>query len=119
MPEAAVLFAPDTLAEVGVVIPGPGGTRMTGRIDRLVVGAGEVLVVDIKTDRVPADDPGSVPAGYLAQLGAYQAAIAAAWPDRPVAGALLWTARPALMRINPELTASAFRASLGNYAPAY
>ncbi len=102
MPEAAALFKPGTLAEVGVVIAGPGGTRMTGRIDRLAVGTTEVLIVDIKTDRMPPAAPEAVPAGYLAQLGAYRSAIAAAWPGRSIATALLWTARPELMRVNPE-----------------
>jgi ATP-dependent helicase/nuclease subunit A len=117
MPEAAALFGPQALAEVAVVTPGPAGTRMTGRIDRLVLGADEALIVDIKTDRVPAASPEAVPAGYLAQLGAYAAAISAAWPGRAVATALLWTARPVLMRINPRLTQTAFRASLSAYAP--
>jgi ATP-dependent helicase/nuclease subunit A len=117
MPEAAALFGPGTLAEVGVVMPGPEGTRMTGRIDRLVVHPAEVLIVDIKTDRVPPAGPEAVPAGYVAQLGAYRAAIAAAWPDRAVSTALLWTARPMLMPINHQLTVDAFHASLAGYAP--
>ena len=119
MPEAATIFGPGTLAEVGVVMPGPEGTRMTGRVDRLVIGPAEVLIVDIKTDRVPPPGPEAVPAGYLAQLGAYRTAIAAAWPDRAVAAALLWTARPQLMRINRQLTADAFHASLTACAPVY
>ena len=117
MPEAVAVFGPGALAEVGVVMPGPDGTRMTGRIDRLVIGPAEVLIVDIKTDRVPPAGPEAVPAGYLAQLGAYEAGIAAAWPDRAIATALLWTAGPELMRINPQLTQSAFRASLDGCAP--
>jgi ATP-dependent helicase/nuclease subunit A len=117
MPEAAEIFGPGALAEVGAVMPGPGGTRMTGRIDRLVVRPEAVLIVDIKTDRVPPPGPEAVPAGYLAQLGAYGAAVAGAWPGRAVATALLWTAGPTLMPINPELTERAFRASLTGYAP--
>ena len=119
MPEAPTLFGPGTLAEVGVVMPGPEGTRMTGRVDRLVLGVGEVLIVDIKTDRIPPSGPEAVPVGYLAQLGAYRAAVAAAWPDRAVATALLWTARPALMRINRQLTDDAFHASVSMCAPVH
>ncbi len=117
LPEAAAIFGPQALAEVAVVMPGPGGTRMTGRIDRLVAGEEEALIVDIKTDRVPPARPDAVPMAYLAQLGAYAAAIAAAYPRRAIGTALLWTAGPSVMRINPELTQSAFHDSLSACPP--
>ncbi len=118
MPAATAIFGPDALAEVAVVMPGPGGTRMTGRVDRLVLGEGRALIVDIKTDRVPPPGPEAVPMAYLAQLGAYAAAIEGAFPGRAVETALLWTAGPSLMQVNPWLTQRAFHESLAGASAA-
>jgi ATP-dependent helicase/nuclease subunit A len=54
MPESATVFGPDSLAEISAIIPGLDGRRMTGRIDRLLLGPRKALIVDIKTDRVPS-----------------------------------------------------------------
>ena len=112
--EAATVFGPDSLAEVAAAMPGPGGLRMTGRIDRLVVGPDEILIVDFKTDRAPPATASEVPRGYLAQLGAYRAAVSAAFPGRPVAAALLWTAGPRLMRLDHRLIELAFREGMAD-----
>ena len=109
MPGAELIFGPDSLAEVAAAIPGPDGVRMTGRIDRLVVGSDNVLVIDFKTDRALPASAAEVPRGYLAQLGAYCTAVAAAFPGRRVEPALLWTAKPTLMRFDSGLVDLAFR----------
>jgi ATP-dependent helicase/nuclease subunit A len=114
MPEAASVFGPGSLAEVAAAMPGPGGLRMTGRLDRLVVGPDEVVIVDFKTDRAPPPSAAEVPRGYLAQLGAYRAAVSAAFPGRPVTAALLWTAGPRLMRLDHRLIELAFRDSMAD-----
>jgi ATP-dependent helicase/nuclease subunit A len=75
--------------------PGPGGVeqRITGIIDRLVVGPGCIDIVDYKTNRGAAD-----PAQrawlidhYRPQLAAYREVIAAVYPDREVRLWLLFT----------------------------
>ena len=83
---------PAALAEVDVAARRLGGARILGRIDRLVVGAGRVLAVDFKSNRVVPDDArGDVPEGILRQMGAYAAALGAIWPGRTVETAMLWT----------------------------
>ena len=117
MAGADSIFGGESLAEAAAAIPGPGGVRMTGRIDRLVVTADEVLIVDFKTDRAPPASAAEVPKGYLAQLGAYRAAMQAAFPGRRIDAALLWTAKsgaagPALMRLDPCAVDLAYSESL-------
>jgi ATP-dependent helicase/nuclease subunit A len=94
-PFAGEIFGPDSVAEVGVA-----SKVMLGRIDRLVIGSERVLVVDFKTDARPATAPGEISETYLLQLACYHAALAALYPERVVAAAILWTAGPALMSID-------------------
>ena len=119
MEEAALIFGPDSLAEATATMGGPDGRRMIGRIDRLVIGADRVLIVDFKTDRAPPEAPEQVSAGYLAQLGAYRAAIAAAFPGRRIETALLWTARCELMKIDSKLVERNFQKVLGHVSDCY
>ena len=76
------MFGPDSLAEAGIAIPLPAfaPAPMIGRADRLVVRAETVTVVDFKTDAAPPGRAEDVPPAYLAQLGAYRAALAACSP---------------------------------------
>ncbi|HLY46893.1 MAG TPA: double-strand break repair helicase AddA [Stellaceae bacterium] len=109
-PEFAELWGPDAQAEVPVVglIPGasPGTEHaLSGQIDRLVVTASRVLIVDFKTVRPPPETADAVPALYLQQLATYRAALARIYADRVVECALLWTSGPRLMPISPELLA--------------
>jgi ATP-dependent helicase/nuclease subunit A len=68
-----------------------------------VVTPTEVVIVDFKTDRPAPADPADAPAGYLAQLAAYRAALTQAFPGREVRCALIWTEAPRLMPIPPQL----------------
>jgi ATP-dependent helicase/nuclease subunit A len=91
------LFGPGSRAEVPVV--GRIGDRLvSGQIDRLVVGATEVLIVDFKTTPRP---PEQVPEAYRRQLAAYRAVLSALHPDKEVTCALLWTAIPRLDVVAP------------------
>lgn len=99
-PDLAPVFGPGSRAEVpivGVV----DGTVVSGQVDRLVVASSHVLIVDFKTSRLPPPAPDRVPRAYLRQLGLYRRVLAQIYPDRPVACALVWTAGPALMRLDP------------------
>jgi ATP-dependent helicase/nuclease subunit A len=97
-PEFAPIFGPGSLAEVPVVGL-VGGRALTGQIDRLVVTAERVLIVDYKTLRAPPSSPDQVAPFYLRQLAGYRAALARMYPNREIRCALLWTAGPLLMPI--------------------
>jgi ATP-dependent helicase/nuclease subunit A len=100
--EFAPLFAPGSEAEVPVVAL-IAGKALAGQIDRLVVTADAVMIVDYKTLRPPPKDEAAVPGAYLEQLAAYRAAIAAIYPGRAVRCALLWTEGPRLMPVSAAL----------------
>jgi ATP-dependent helicase/nuclease subunit A len=105
-PALAWIFAPGSLAEVGFSLPFRGRTIL-GNIDRLVVGADAVAVIDYKSNAVVPDRPDQVPEGYLRQLGAYAAAAAALFPGRRVQAHVLWTATAQLMPLDPEIVSAA------------
>jgi ATP-dependent helicase/nuclease subunit A len=94
-PEYRDFFGPDSQAEVNIGSILPNGQRMTERIDRLVIRANDVLVLDYKTDwNVPdgleADHP------YVVQLAAYALALGKAYGGKPIRAAILWTSLPLL-----------------------
>jgi len=100
-PDFAPLFGPGSLAEVPVVGL-LGGHRLSGQIDRLLVAADHVLIVDYKTLRRPPEREEAVPPSYLHQLALYRAALARIYPGRDIRCALLWTETPRLMPISPD-----------------
>ncbi|HZP19393.1 MAG TPA: double-strand break repair helicase AddA [Bauldia sp.] len=111
----APVFAPGSRAEVDVagLVALDGGERaLAGRIDRLAVTKGGVLIVDYKTNRPAPVRLEDAPAAYLAQLALYQAVLARLYPDLPVRAAILWTDIPALM----EIPSSTLAAALANIA---
>jgi ATP-dependent helicase/nuclease subunit A len=100
-PDFAPLFGPGSIAEVplvGLV----DGRAVSGQIDRLVVTADRVLIVDYKTLRTPPVSVDLVPTVYLRQLASYRAALARIYPARDIHCALLWTEGPRLMPIEAE-----------------
>jgi len=137
MPQAAMIFGADALAEVAVAIDPPRtGPRMIGRIDRLVIGDDHVLLIDIKTDASPpadasatdasatdasatdasatdasAADASAIDNAYLAQLGAYMAAIRPEFPGLEIRPAILWTAIARLDIIAAEIVIDSFAAN--------
>lgn len=102
----AEVFGPGSRAEVALAGSAPGlpkGLAISGRLDRLVVTAERVLVVDYKTNRpAPADVADADPV-YLAQMAAYAAVLRALYPGRTVEAALLWTDGPKLTPISDAL----------------
>jgi ATP-dependent helicase/nuclease subunit A len=112
-PFAVEIFGPGSLAEAGIALdlPAVAPQRMLGRIDRLVIGADRVLVVDFKTDAQVPGTAAEAPGAYLAQLGAYAAALAQVWPDRRIEAAILWTRAPRLMPVDLALLDRALAAT--------
>ena len=106
--ELGFLFSANSLAEVEISTPGPGGRRIHGVIDRLIVTPERVLAVDFKTNRTVPTKPEEVPDGLLRQMGAYEAALAEVYPGRKVETALLWTKSATLMHLPPGLGLRAF-----------
>ena len=105
------IFAPDTLAEVAISARlGPLENRlMNGIIDRLIINGKDVWVIDFKTNRSVPSDMKEVPEGILRQMGAYTAALAGLYPEHQIKPCILWTAKPLLMPLEPELAINALR----------
>jgi len=101
----ASVFAAGSRAEVSIVgrleRPGQPPALVSGQIDRLVVTADEVLIVDFKTNHAPPGNAAGAPAAYVRQLALYRAVLAKLYPQLPVRAALLWTETPELMEISP------------------
>ncbi|MGF1620321.1 MAG: double-strand break repair helicase AddA [Rhodomicrobiaceae bacterium] len=99
------LFGPGSRAEAPIAaeLPPPDAGAppllISGQIDRLIVRAADVLILDFKTGPAVPRDPSATPPAYLAQLAAYRLAIARLFPGRDVRAALLWTEKPQLMPI--------------------
>jgi ATP-dependent helicase/nuclease subunit A len=104
-PDFAVLFSPDSAAEVPVVGL-VNGRALSGQIDRLVVTGDAVVIVDYKTMRPVPRGEAEIPRAYLDQLAAYEAAVSAVYPGKPVRCALLWTDGPSLMPVSAERLAA-------------
>lgn len=109
-PALTDLFAEPALTEVEVSA-GLDGRRILGAIDRLIVGAEVVQVVDYKSNTVIPDRPEDVPEGLLRQMGAYAAALTQIYPGRRIETAILWTRAPRLMLLPPDIVAAALAAT--------
>ena len=66
-----------------------------------------MLAVDFKTNATVPDTPAEVPAGLLAQMGAYAVALAQIYPDRRIDLAILWTRTATLMDLPHDIVMAA------------
>ena len=101
-PDLAPLFGPAGRAEqpiTGLV----RGSVITGKVDRLAILPGEILLVDYKTGREPPATVADTPVLYLRQVASYRAVMQALYPGRPVRCALVWTLGPAVVTLPPDL----------------
>ena len=100
----AALFGPGSRAEVpliGLI----GDTVVAGQVDRLVVGDGEVMIIDYKTNRPPPVDEAGVAPAYIFQMARYRAVLARIYPGKSIRCALLWTDGPRLMALGDGVLA--------------
>jgi ATP-dependent helicase/nuclease subunit A len=114
-PDFAPLFRPGSLAEVPVVArigDIESGFELEGQIDRLVIGDGDLLILDYKTNRPPPTIVEEVAQAYIDQLAAYRLALSELFPGRSLRAALLWTDGPRLMEIPSTLLDGAMRGML-------
>ncbi|SLN22227.1 double-strand break repair helicase AddA [Oceanibacterium hippocampi] len=104
--EFAPLFAAGSRAEVpliGLV----GGEVVAGQVDRIVVEAEQILIVDYKSNRPSPRRIEDVPALYLRQMALYRALLGEIYPGRRIRCLLLWTDAPHLMELPADRLASA------------
>lgn len=102
----AYLFAPGSYGEVplsGVIEWQGAKVELAARLDRVIVGERDVLIVEFKTDRVVPKADSAIPASYVTQLALYRAAVARLFEGRSVKCAILWTAEPRLGVLGPTL----------------
>lgn len=94
------LFGAGSLAEAPLAATLPDGRVIAGTMDRLLVEAERISVIDYKTGRVPPSDA-DVPASHRAQMKAYVEALQVIFPGRRVSASLLYTAGPKLIDATP------------------
>ncbi|MCR5873625.1 double-strand break repair helicase AddA [Phenylobacterium sp. J426] len=104
----AEVFGPGSRAEVAIAGSAaalPPDLKISGRIDRLVVLPGRVLVADFKTNRPSPDRIEDADPAYLRQMALYAAVLAEVFPGRRIEAALVWTDGPKLMTVPENLLA--------------
>ena len=107
-PQFAAVFGPGSRAEVAVAGLAPGvGRAISGRVDRLLVEADRVLVVDFKTNRPAPAAIEQASQAYIDQMAVYAAVLQSIFPERRIEAALVWTDGPRLMAVPENLTAKA------------
>ncbi len=98
LPDIADFFGANSMAEVPLAFQKPDRSGVPQivfrRIDRLVINASDLWIVDFKSGRAAA--AGNVPPAYLMQLAHYRAAMQLAYPKHKIHCALLWTSAPRL-----------------------
>ncbi|WP_186417153.1 PD-(D/E)XK nuclease family protein, partial [Bosea sp. CS1GBMeth4] len=106
-PEFGGLFGPGSLAEVpiaGEITLADGAARpVQGRIDRLAVGADEVVIADFKTAARPPRDAAALPASTLAQLAVYRRLVGEIYPGRRIRAVAIYTAGLKPLEPGPDL----------------
>jgi ATP-dependent helicase/nuclease subunit A len=113
----AGVFAMGSRAEVpivgGIQCVGSEPVLVAGQVDRLVVTADTVLVVDYKTDSLVPAGAEAVPAAYITQLALYRAVLMRLYPEKTVRAALIFSDAPVLIEIPASVMAAALAAELG------
>lgn len=94
LPELSPLFAPGSLGEVPLAGELEDGTPVSGRIDRLSVTEGLVLIADFKTDRHVPRVASAMPPAHIRQVAVYARLIAKLFPGKPVRALLVYTSGP-------------------------
>ena len=104
-PAFADVFGPDALAEAPVAAV-VDGVVIAGKVDRLLVQADRVQVIDFKTGRNVPSSAEAVSPYYLKQMAAYTAALARIFPGRRIDAALLYTEQARMIDLPEALLAA-------------
>ncbi|NIJ08080.1 ATP-dependent helicase/nuclease subunit A [Sphingomonas vulcanisoli] len=102
-PDLRAIFSDRALAEAPIAAVLGDGIVVAGTVDRLLIEADRVQVIDYKTSRAVPASVDDVPTGHLRQMAAYVAALRVIFPDRQVEAALLYTAAPVLLPLPDAL----------------
>jgi ATP-dependent helicase/nuclease subunit A len=106
-PDFGEIFGPASRAEIPFHaeyrIAGQPPVRISGQIDRLVMTADSLLILDFKTGTNVPQSAADTPDAYLAQLAAYRHAMRQVEPEKTIKTAILWTESPILMMIEDDL----------------
>jgi len=78
-----------------------GHREIYGVVDRLLIGAREVVVIDYKTHRASAAQRRALTARFTPQLRLYAEGVSRLWPDRTVRALLLYTATREVVELEP------------------
>lgn len=97
-PRFKELFGPQSAAEVSIMGE-VDGQIISGQIDRLVVLADQVIIVDYKTNRPAAQNLAEVPTAYLKQIRAYRCLAGRIYPHKKITSYILWTNTATMMQI--------------------
>ena len=100
-PEFEPIFGPNSLSEVPIVGVWQG-QAISGQIDRLVVWADEIWIVDFKTNRHVPQTATEIPTAYRTQLAAYRGLMSQVYPDRHIRTFLLWTENLTLTELTAD-----------------
>lgn len=93
----AALFGDGSLGEAPIAATLPDGRVIAGTVDRLLIEADKVSIIDFKTGLSVPAGPNDVPTSHQRQMAAYREALQAIFPGRRVEAALLYTAGPKLI----------------------
>jgi len=107
-PQFASVFGPGSRPEVAIAGRAeglPDNLAISGRVDRLIVSAERVLVVDFKTNRPAPSTIDKADRSYLVQMAVYVAVLRELFTGRAIEAALVWTDGPKLMPVPNDLVA--------------
>jgi ATP-dependent helicase/nuclease subunit A len=101
--ELVDLFGRHSRAELDVLARSStaGAQEILGRIDRLAVTQDAILFADFKTGEPPQNDD-EIPDAFVRQLALYRRALTRVYPGKAMRALLVWTAGPAIHRIEAE-----------------
>ncbi|MCJ8325426.1 MAG: double-strand break repair helicase AddA [Rhizobiales bacterium] len=108
----AALFGQNSQSEVSIVgeISLKAQKKLiSGQIDRLVIGADEILILDYKSNRPPPKEAKNVALQYLGQMAAYRDLLRQTYPQHSIKTALLWTFTGDLMWLDDEQLDQAYQ----------
>lgn len=92
------LFSAQSMAEVPI-IGEVDGKIISAKVDRLIVSADKVLVVDYKTNRPAAKTQSDIPQLYLNQLLTYKKLLQKIYPEKEIETYILWTNTCNMMKV--------------------
>ena len=101
-PAFADVFSEHGRNEAAIVGTLPNGVLVNGRVDRLIIQAQDILIIDYKTDRPAPQRAEDIDIAYKVQMAAYRAVLQDLYPKREVKCALLYTDGPHLIELDNQ-----------------